>query len=99
MHLSIIIPAYNEEKRIRELLIQMPGTTSEYIVVCDGTDETPAIVKTFSMDYSDINLRCIIYSQRLGKGRAIREGFGQASASMLGIWMQMGPQQSHKCRN
>jgi dolichol-phosphate mannosyltransferase len=81
---SIIIPAYNEEERIRELLVQMPGTTSEYIVVCDGTDETPAIVKTFSTTCPDIDLLCLTYSQRLGKGGAIMEGFGRASAPIVG---------------
>ena len=81
---SIIIPAYNEEVRIRELLDQMPGTTSEYIVVCDGTDATTAIVRAFSTTYPDIDLFCLTYSQRLGKGGAIREGFARATAPIVG---------------
>lgn len=81
---SIIIPAYNEGKRIRELLDQMPLTSSQYIVICDGDDATPAIVQTFSATHPDVELHCLRYPQRLGKGGAIREGFTRAAAPVIG---------------
>ncbi len=81
---SIIIPAYNEGERIRELLGQMPGTPGQYIIVCDGDDETPAIVRAFSTISPDIDLLCLTYPQRLGKGGAIREGFARAAAPVVG---------------
>lgn len=81
---SIIIPAYNEGERIRELLGQMPGTPGQYIIVCDGDDATPVIVREFSATFPDIDLLCLTYPQRLGKGGAIREGFARAAAPLVG---------------
>jgi glycosyltransferase involved in cell wall biosynthesis len=81
---SIIIPAYNEGERIRELLDQIPGTPGQYIIVCDGDDATPAIVRAFSTTCPDVDLLCLTYPRRLGKGGAIREGFARAAAPFVG---------------
>jgi dolichol-phosphate mannosyltransferase len=82
---SLIIPAYNEEERIRGLLEQLPGTTGQYIVVCDGTDATPDIVASFALAHPGLDLVCLTYEQRLGKGGAIREGFAHAAGSRVGF--------------
>jgi len=82
---SIIIPAYNEENRIRGLLDQMPGTPGQYIVVCDGTDATPGIVASFARAHPGLDLVCLIYDRRLGKGGAVREGFAHAAGSLVGF--------------
>ena len=72
---TFIIPAYNEEKRIRNTLNALinifPG--SEYLVVFDGQDHTPDVVSAFP------NVRLISYNTRLGKGRAVMEGLKEIS--------------------
>ncbi|NYT06696.1 MAG: glycosyltransferase family 2 protein [Methanomicrobiales archaeon] len=82
---SIIIPAYNEEERIRGLLRQMPGRSGRFIVVCDGTDTTPEIVRAFSRENPDLDLVCLTFSRRLGKGGAVREGFARAAGPLAGF--------------
>lgn len=80
---SVIIPAYNEEYRIKpflnELIYAFPAST-ELIVIFDGNDDTPRIVKSFGD-----RIKLIQYSKRLGKGRAIIEGFRQATGEVVGF--------------
>ncbi len=74
--LSIIIPSFNEERRIKNTLEEYYSYFSRYennveiIVVMDGcSDQTPKIVKEFSSKHSGI--RFLEFPQRLGKGGAI----------------------------
>ncbi len=75
---SIVIPGYNEEKRIFPTLKALSGFCEdnfemyEIIFVDDGsTDKTPAIVKGFS---SAPCLRVIHIAKNQGKGYAVRQG-------------------------
>lgn len=76
---SIIIPAYNEEKRIKftikNLLMEFPG--QEIIVVCDGQDHSVDIVNNLSFEYPNIML--LSSKNRLGKGGALVQGFKAAN--------------------
>jgi dolichyl-phosphate beta-glucosyltransferase len=79
VYLSIIIPAYNEERRIKRTIhtiiqyLYLHKIHAEIIVVNDGSkDNTAMILKQLSQEYQ--NLRCIHLSQNQGKGYAIREG-------------------------
>lgn len=91
MKLSIIIPAYNEEKRIKKTLTSYatyfgPKFRKNYeiIVVCDGCkDRTPQIVKKFSQKHK--NVRCLEYKKRLGKGGGIQKGFEVAGGDIIGF--------------
>lgn len=78
---SIIVPAYNEELRIKKviecLIDEFPG--QEIIVVCDGQDDTPKIIA----DNPDIRL--LIFHKRLGKGGAIIEGFKASTGDKIGF--------------
>lgn len=81
--LSIIIPAYNEEKKIAKDLACINDYVSkqfydyEVIVVDDGSkDKTHEIVKALEAQYH--NLRCIHYDQNQGKGYAVKTGILQA---------------------
>ncbi len=74
--IDIIIPAYNEEKRIPPVLndiisfISSNGLNWKIIVPVDGNDGTEEIVKKFSLEYNFIRLD---KSQgRNGKGAAIK---------------------------
>ncbi|MEM4092255.1 MAG: glycosyltransferase [Conexivisphaerales archaeon] len=68
---TFLIPAFNEEKRIRSTLSAITSAfpNNECLVVFDGNDHTPDVVSTFS------GVKLITYDKRLGKGKAIMEGF------------------------
>lgn len=77
-HLSIVIPAYNEERRLPSTLARLhdylsrQSYRSEIVVVSNGsTDGTDAIVLEAVQRFPD--LRLISIPER-GKGRAVREG-------------------------
>lgn len=85
--ISIIIPAYNEEKRIKKTLesytffLKKHFKNYEIIVVCNGcTDKTPEIVKNFS----DERVKIIIFEEKIGKGGSIKEGFKIAEGEIIG---------------
>jgi glycosyltransferase involved in cell wall biosynthesis len=82
---SIIIPAYNEEQRIGQLLSQIPCSGGHYLVICDGSDDTVGIVREFAAAHPEIDLRCLTYSHRLGKGGAVREGFLSTTTPSVGF--------------
>jgi len=77
--ISIVVPAYNEEKRIRGSLVEAcsflndTGLDYEMIVVDDGsTDSTSEIVQRLASDIP--NLRLVSYEKNRGKGYALRTG-------------------------
>ncbi|TFG35793.1 MAG: glycosyltransferase family 2 protein [Parcubacteria group bacterium] len=79
MHLSIIIPAYNEEKRITKTLEEIDRYISkqaydyEIIVASDGSkDRTADVVKNLASRIK--NLTCIDDKENHGKGYAVRQG-------------------------
>jgi dolichyl-phosphate beta-glucosyltransferase len=81
--LSVIIPAYNEEKRIfstlkrvREYLSEQ-SYTYEVIVVIDGAkDRTAQVAEDFAQDWS--SLRVINNKENHGKGFVTRQGLLEA---------------------
>jgi glycosyltransferase involved in cell wall biosynthesis len=79
--LSIIIPAYNEEKRIEKILDDIRETIHgvyEIIIVFDGNDSTPEVAKKLCSD-----CRILTYNKRLGKGGAIIEGINAAKGEVV----------------
>src|SRR3990170_5983554 len=77
--MSIVIPAYNEEKRIRgslsETCTYMSGSGMDYevIVVDDGSsDGTSRIVESMVTDFPKVRL--VRYEKNRGKGHALRTG-------------------------
>ncbi len=89
MRLSIIIPAYNEEKRIAATLYKLINffdqKFSEYeiIVVMDGCkDDTPKIVYNI-MKNGEYIIVPLVYKQRLGKGKAIIKGLEKAKGDII----------------
>lgn len=86
--LSIIIPTFNEEKTIKELIgkvlsAQLPsGVTKEVIVVDDGsTDKTSKVLSEFII----YNLKFKIYKHKInqGKGAAIKTGIEKATGNLI----------------
>lgn len=83
MHLSVIIPAYNEEKRITKTLkavdeyLRKQSYDSEIIVVSDGSkDETAEVVNSLVPQIK--NLRLIDNKENHGKGYVTRQGLVEA---------------------
>lgn len=90
MDLSIIIPAYNEEKRISRTLHDYGSYFSTYkkkteiIVVLNGCkDNTLTLVKQLVKKYSII--RYVDIPPAIGKGGAIIEGFKLAKGDIIGF--------------
>lgn len=88
--LSIIVPTFNEEKRILATLLKLYSflltspIAGEIIVVNDpGTDRTAMIVSDFSKTHPDLNLTLVETGIRLGKGGAIRVGAEKARADIV----------------
>ena len=87
-YLSIVIPAYNEEKRILESLksitdyFKKRSTTYEVIVVSDGsTDKTAFIVNKYAG--INPNIRLESYENNRGKGYAVKYGMKRAVGDFL----------------
>ena len=89
MDLSIIIPAYNEEKRlpptlkrVLELLTHDYKGTFELIVIDDGSDDgTSKSVEAFITQYA--NVRLVRLPQNKGRGVAVRHGVGIANGDLV----------------
>lgn len=82
MMLSVIIPAYNEESTIEEVIrkVQEVSIEKEIIVVDDGsTDETGARVRHF------VGETIILYThgKNFGKGEAIRTALEHATGEAI----------------
>lgn len=88
MKLSIIMPVYNEEKTIKEIIRRVlvaplpPGWQKEIIIIDDAsTDGTTKVIKSFE----DEKIRIITHSKNQGKGAAIRSGLKKATGDALVI--------------
>lgn len=90
MKLSIIIPAYNEEKTIGELISRVKkvklqkGITKEIIVVNDASqDSTKLRVQSAKLRLKLQSLKLINHKINLGKGAALATGFKYATGDMI----------------
>jgi len=86
-YLSIVIPAYNEELRLRETLSRIHDYVrdkkihAEILVVDDGSrDETRRVGEEFLKGRSG---RVISYRENRGKGYAVRRGIAEAQGSWI----------------
>jgi glycosyltransferase involved in cell wall biosynthesis len=84
MKLSIVIPAYNEEKRIKstlETLVEEFDGSCEIIIVSESSDKTNEIVTEFSENSAVVKL--ITSRIRLGKGGAFKKGVKSAQGAIV----------------
>ena len=81
---SLVIPAYNEAKRIGTLFDTITGFDGELIVVCDGTDATAEVVERIAQKRADLLIRCLRFEKRLGKGGGVIAGLAAARAPLVG---------------
>jgi|SRR3989344_2295677 len=84
--ISIIVPAYNEERRIETTLnsLFLAFPKEEIIVVSNGSsDNTVEILKRWKEKNS--NLKYLEFSEKLGKGGAIIEGLKVTKGNIVGF--------------
>lgn len=85
MRISIVIPAYNEEETVGEVLVQIDrldwtslGVEHEVIVVDDGsTDRTAEVVSRFP------SVQLIRQPTNQGKGSAVRTALSRATGEVI----------------
>lgn len=91
MKLSIVIPAYNEEKRLQPTLdVYAPffaerfGKDVELIVVVNGSrDRTEGVARTCAARWPQIKV--MVEPRKIGKGGAIMLGFAAATGDLIGF--------------
>ncbi len=81
--LSIVIPVYNEEKTIDNIIAAVSAVDmkceKELILVDDGsTDRSREILRRYSNKH-----RIILTDRNMGKGSAVRRGFEKASGDVI----------------
>src|SRR5229473_1137355 len=88
--LSIVVPAFNESKRLGASLRAIGSyfdrrrEDNELIVVDDGSDDDTAAVAEQSLaDSATVALRVIRYEPNRGKGHAVRMGLMAAQANIV----------------
>jgi len=90
MLLSIIIPVYNEERLVCELLSRVmalrlgDGVAKEIIVVDDGSsDETVRQVAAFISQHGPTDVCLIRHEKNRGKGAAVKTGMAAARGDLI----------------
>jgi glycosyltransferase involved in cell wall biosynthesis len=82
--LSVVIPVYNEERWLAELVrrVQAVQIPKELILVNDcSTDGTPAILTQLEKTHN--NIRVFHQPKNMGKGAALREGFKHCTGDLV----------------
>ncbi len=86
--LSVIIPAYNEQRRLPATLESVHGyltqrnLTFEILIVDDGShDDTAEVVEMFAVAHSGVRL--LSYQPNQGKGHAVRTGILSAKGDLM----------------
>lgn len=98
MKLSIIMPVYNEEHTLKEILEKVKRITieKEIIIVNDGsTDSTRKILDAVNGD----NIKIIHHPKNIGKGAAIRTGLKHITGDIVIIQdadLEYNPKDYHK---
>jgi len=86
MKLSIIMPVYNEQNTLREILsqiraVELPDIDKEILAVDDGSTDGSRDILAEEAEQGD--LRVFYHEGNRGKGAAVRTAIEQASGDML----------------
>ena len=88
--LSIVIPAYNEEKTIFAILckvseVELVGQIKKEIIIVNdcSKDQTVAAVEQFQAAFPEVNVRLYHQSVNMGKGAALHRGIAEATGDYL----------------
>jgi|TARA_Y100000310_G_scaffold149350_1_gene148636 glycosyltransferase involved in cell wall biosynthesis len=85
MKLSIIIPAYNEEKTILEVIrkvkkAKLNNIIKEIVIVDDFSDDN---TREILSDIKDSSIKIFFHQKNMGKGAAIRTGLKHATGDII----------------
>ena len=90
--LSIIIPAYNEENTIRDILDRVKaveliqGLQKEMVIVNDcSKDNTVGVVEAYMQEHPDLDIQFYQHEVNQGKGAALHTGIAKATGDFLVI--------------
>ncbi len=84
MRISVIIPVYNEEPTITEIVsrVQAVDLETEIIIVDDGsTDGTSARLETIDSTFENVSI--LRHDNNCGKGAALRTGLAEAAGEVI----------------
>ena len=85
MKISVIIPAYNEEKTIipvLDLLLEQVRNLGEIIIIDDGSrDRTGDICRQYESQHSLVHY--YLQPKNMGKTEALKEGFRRSTAEIV----------------
>ncbi|MBN1221448.1 MAG: glycosyltransferase family 2 protein [Anaerolineae bacterium] len=85
MKLSIIIPVYNEETTLAEIIarVRATGLAYEIIVVDDGSGDTSPAILSGLQNSGQPPLRLFRHEQNRGKGAAMRTGLAAVTGDLV----------------
>ncbi|MBL7815993.1 MAG: glycosyltransferase family 2 protein [Saprospiraceae bacterium] len=88
--LSIVIPAYNEERTIHAILDRIrvvelvDGMTKELIITNDcSSDDTEGAILTYQKKYPELNICYFKHEVNRGKGAALHTGIKEATGDYI----------------
>ncbi len=88
--LSIVIPAYNEERTIHEILdavrvVKLDGDMKKEIIIVDdfSTDDTMTRLEAYSAQYPEMGLTLFKHEVNKGKGAALHTGIDKATGDYI----------------
>lgn len=92
LKLSVIIPAYNEEKTIAAILdrvreVQLKGGMEKELIIVDdhSSDGTAAFIQAYSEKHPDAGICFFRHDRNQGKGAALRTGIEHATGDFVVI--------------
>ena len=92
LKLSVIIPAYNEEKTIATILdrvreVQLTDDMEKELIIVDdhSSDGTAAFIQAYSEKHPDGGIRFFRHDRNSGKGAALRTGIEHATGDFVVI--------------
>lgn len=90
--LSILIPAYNEEKTIQRILdkvrdVELVGNFSKQLIIVDdcSTDNTEKIIQEYVARFPDSDISYFKHDVNRGKGAALHTGIENATGDYIVI--------------
>jgi len=90
--LSILIPAYNEEKTIQKILdkvrdVELVGNFSKQLIIVDdcSTDNTEKIIQEYVARFPDSDISYFKHDVNRGKGAALHTGIENATGDYIVI--------------
>ncbi|MGE0077071.1 MAG: glycosyltransferase family 2 protein [Bacteroidales bacterium] len=87
--LSIIIPAYNEEKTITKILerviaVNIDNIDKELVIVNDcSKDNTIGVIENFIAEHKNHNIKLYSHAVNQGKGAALHTGIKEATGDFI----------------